>query len=157
VVALKPRSVGTVRLRSSEPADAPFIDPGYLTDPEGEDLRVLVAGTRLAHRVFHAPALAPYLGAPLAAPERIDDDEDVARFVRGIVETVYHPAGTCRMGGDEMAVVDPQLRVRGLAGLRVVDASVMPSMVRGHPNAAVVMIAEKAADLVRGVGGKEHQ
>ena len=149
-VALQPKSVGAVTLRSADPFDKPHIQLNYLSDPEGEDLRVLCHGVRLAHDIASSPPLAEFRGDTLIPNGPLDTNEQIQRFVRGYVETVYHPVGTCRMGTDDEAVVDPELRVRGLDGLRVVDASVMPSIVRAHPNAAIIMIAEKAVDLIAG-------
>jgi choline dehydrogenase len=148
-VALHPRSVGSVMLRSADPFEPPIIDPAYLTDPEGEDARVLAYGLRLAQTVAKARALDGYRGELLFPSGTIESDEEIYRFIAWSLETIYHPAGTCRMGQDRMAVVDPVLRVRGIDRLRVVDASVMPRLVRAHPNAAIIMIAERAADLIR--------
>ncbi|MGQ0805581.1 MAG: GMC family oxidoreductase [Actinomycetota bacterium] len=148
-VALQPRSVGELTLHSADPLDPVDLDPRCLSDSEGEDLRVLVEGLRLARRIFDAPALAPYVGDPLEPLTRVDTDESLAAHVREQAETLYHPVGTCKMGVDEMAVVDAELRVHGAESLRVVDASVMPTIVRGHTHAPTVMIAEKAADLIR--------
>ena len=148
-VVLQPKSVGWVRLRSPDPFDPPVIEPRYLSDADGEDLRVLLEGVRLARRVLAAPAFAPHLEEELEPGPTATTDEEVAASVRRLAQTLYHPVGTCRMGTDENAVVDPHLRVRGLERLRVVDASVMPRLPRGHTNWPVVMIAEKAAELVR--------
>lgn len=143
-VLLQPRSMGTVRLADADPTRPPLIDPAYLTDPDGADLARLGAAVRLARAVIDAPAFAPYSPAPLRAA-----GEDVAAFVREQAETIYHPVGTCRMGRDASdSVVDSQLRVRGLDGLRVADASVMPRIVRGHTAAATMMVAERAATMV---------
>jgi choline dehydrogenase len=146
VVLLQPRSRGVVRLASRDPFAAPAIQPQYLSDPGGEDLRTLVAGVELARRVFRAPALAGYAGPEL----RPGADVELPDAIRQRAETLYHPVGTCRMGGDDQAVVDPTLRVRGLEGVRVIDASVMPVIPRGHTHAPAVMIGEKGADLVLG-------
>jgi choline dehydrogenase-like flavoprotein len=148
-VVLQPRSVGRVTLRSSDPLDAPLIQPRYLSDPTGEDLRVLLHGIRLARRILAAGALAPQVRAELLPGPDVQDDEGLIAQTRARAHTLYHPVGTCRMGTDDDAVVDPELRVRGLEGLRVVDASVMPRIPRGHTNWPTVMIAEKAADLLR--------
>jgi choline dehydrogenase len=148
-VVLQPRSFGRVTLRSSDPLDAPLIQPRYLSDPTGEDLRVLLHGIRLARRILAAGALAPQVRAELLPGPGVQDDEGLIAQTRARAHTLYHPVGTCRMGTDDDAVVDPELRVRGLEGLRVVDASVMPRIPRGHTNWPTVMIAEKAADLIR--------
>jgi len=144
-VLLRPRSSGRLTLRSPHPMEPPRIDPRYLSDPA--DLELLVTGVRRAQEVFRAPALAREETVPIEpAP---GTETDLPTFIRQKAETLYHPVGTCRMGVDEGAVVDPALRVRGLAGLRVVDASVMPTLIRGHTNAPTIMIAERAADLLR--------
>jgi choline dehydrogenase len=149
--ALQPRSRGRVTLASADPLAPPLLDPGYLTDQGGHDLATLVCGIKLARRILEMPALAGFAGQTVRPSPGVRSDADVAAFIREQAETLYHPVGTCRMGQDELAVVDPQLRVRGLDGLRVVDASVMPAIVRGHTSAATIMIAEKAADLIRNV------
>ena len=125
----------------------PVIDPGYLTAES--DLRRLVAGVRIAERLCDTAALRPYVGAPMAPYPGKVDDETVATLVREHAQTAFHPVGTCHMGSDDAAVVDSELRVHGLDGLRVVDASVMPRIIRGHTHAPTVMIAERAADLIR--------
>jgi choline dehydrogenase len=146
---LRPRSRGRVGLASRDPREAPRIEARYLTDPDGFDLAMMVECARVSRQVLAQPAFAPYRGAPIF-PERDDLDEDaLVAFIRAKAETVYHPVGTCRMGDDADAVVDPQLRVRGVAGLRVVDASVMPTLPGGNTNAPTIMIAERAADLIR--------
>ncbi|MCP5150568.1 MAG: GMC family oxidoreductase N-terminal domain-containing protein [Ectothiorhodospiraceae bacterium] len=146
----RPESRGHVRLRSADPFEHPEIQPNYLATET--DRRVLVAGIRLARRFLGTPELAPYFaGEVVPGPDARSDDEllDFA-FRRG--STVFHLVGTCRMGpdGDPMAVVDPELRVRGIERLRVVDASVMPALTSGNTNAPTMMIAEKAADMIRG-------
>jgi choline dehydrogenase len=148
-ILLTPATAGRLTLRSRDPLAAPRIDPAYLCDPGGEDLRRLVAGVRMARRVFEAPALAPFVDTPRAPGPDVRTDAEVERYIRQTAHSVWHPVGTCRMGTDDLAVVDPSLRVRGLAALRVVDASVMPVIVRGHTNSPTIMIAEKAADLIR--------
>ncbi|MCW2943228.1 MAG: Choline dehydrogenase [Actinomycetia bacterium] len=147
VVLLQPDSVGRLQLASGDAADAPQIDPAYLT---GEtDLRRLMYGVRYAEKLLAEDALKKYIGTPMEPYPGADDDEALARHVRENSETLYHPAGTCRMGTDEASVVDPELKVRGVLGLRVVDTSVMPRINRGHTHAPTIMIAEKAADLIR--------
>jgi choline dehydrogenase len=145
-VALQPHSAGSVRLRSADPLAKPEIDPGYLSAPACNDLRVLTAGLELAHRIFSMPALTQLAGdemAPGGAP--------LQAHIRDTAHGLYHPVGTCRMGSDELAIVDDQLRVRGLDGLRVVDASVIPRIPRGHTNLPTLIVAERAADLIRGI------
>jgi choline dehydrogenase-like flavoprotein len=152
-VVLQPRSVGWVGVRSGNALDPPLIQPRYLSDPDGEDIRVLLHGVRLARRILATASLAPHVRAELLPGHDVEDDEELMALARAKAHTLYHPVGTCRMGTDDGAVVDPQLRVRGLEGLRVVDASVMPRIPRGHTNWPTVMIAEKAADLIRGATG----
>ncbi|HKO34391.1 MAG TPA: GMC family oxidoreductase N-terminal domain-containing protein, partial [Candidatus Limnocylindria bacterium] len=147
VELLQPDSYGDIRLASADPAEPPVIDPGYLTAQS--DLRGLVAGLRIAERLLDTAALRPYVGAPMAPWPGNVDDAKLATYVREHAQTAFHPVGTCRMGSDDAAVVDCELRVRGLDGLRVVDASVMPRITRGHTHAPTVMIAERAADLIR--------
>ena len=147
-VGLYPHSRGRLTLASSDPLAAPLIDPNLLGD--ARDLQPLLYGMRLVRRLFAAPAFAPY-GATESAPgAAVISDEQLTQYIRAEAYTVHHPVGTCRMGSDDAAVVDPQLRVRGIDGLRVADASVFPRIVGGNTNAVVVMVAEKAADLVRG-------
>ncbi len=146
---LRPRSRGSVRLASNRAADKPIIDPNYLGDAEGFDRRMLVECAKLSLEILAQKAFDPYRGAPIfpATPPRTD--AEFLDFVRSRAETVYHPIGTCRMGSDPAAVVDPQLRVHGVDGLRVVDASVMPDLPGGNTNAPTIMIAERAADLIK--------
>jgi choline dehydrogenase len=128
--------------------DPPVIDPGYLTAEA--DLRRLVLGLRAAERLLETEALRPLVGAPMDPwPGRVDD-EHLTHYVRERAETLYHPVGTCRMGSDADSVVDCELEVRGVRGLRVVDASVMPRINRGHTQAPTFMIAERAASLIAG-------
>lgn len=148
VCALRPFSRGSVRLASGDVRDAPLIDPRFLTDPR--DLETLVAGARIAQRILAAPALAALGGTPIYGTAR-DDDTALRALIRDHADTIYHPVGTCRMGDDAGAVVDPQLRVRGVTGLRIADASIMPSLISGNTQAPTAMIGEKAADLILGV------
>jgi len=150
VCVLRPKSRGTVRLASADAFAAPLIDPNFLA--QDEDLETLVRGYKIAKRVLEAPAFAPYRGRELYT-DRVRTDDEIRAVIRARADTVYHPAGTCRMGTDENAVVDPALRVRGLEGLRVADASIMPNVVSGNTNAPTIMIGEKAADLIRASGG----
>jgi choline oxidase len=148
----RPKSEGAVRLRSAKPTDLPRVDPRYLSDPAGEDLAVLVEGIELVRTIAAAPALAAWLGEEVAPGERISSREELERYVRATLATVHHPAGTARMGGphDESAVVDPQLRVRGVQALRVADASVFPSLTCVNPCLTCMMVGERAAELVGG-------
>jgi choline dehydrogenase len=144
VILLQPESKGTVTAVSADPTVAPVIDAGYLTG--AGDLPRLVTGVEQARRLFETAALGRHVAEPMKpAP----GETDLAEYVRATAETLYHPTGTCRMGSDDAAVVDEQLRVRGVERLRVVDASVMPQIIRGHTHAPSVMIGEKAADLIR--------
>ncbi|QOY95157.1 choline dehydrogenase [Massilia sp. UMI-21] len=151
VCALRAQSRGRVSLHSADPTDAPLIDPRFLSDPA--DLVPLVAGVKAARAVLAAPAFDLYRGEEIFPGPGVRTDDDIVRFIRRKAESIYHPAGTCRMGHDPMAVVDDTLRVHGIAGLRVADASIMPTLVGGNTNAAVVMIGEKAADLVLAEAG----
>lgn len=148
VVLLQPRSAGTVTLRSSDPSEPPAIDPRYLTDPGGEDLRMLLQGLRLARRVLAQEPLAEFVAEELLPGASARTDEELAAHIRATSQTLYHPSATCRMGTDSGAVVDPKLRVRGIEGLRVADASVIPRLPSGHTNWPTVMVAERAAELV---------
>lgn len=147
-VGLYPRSRGRVTLASPDPLAAPLIDPNLLSEPE--DVQPLIRGIRLIRRIFASPAFAPYHAREVAPGPSMDSDQDLIAYIRAQAYTVHHPVSTCRMGTDALAVVDPQLRVIGLDGLRVADASVFPSIVGGNTNAVVVMIAEKAADMILG-------
>jgi choline dehydrogenase len=145
---LRPRSLGRVKIRSADPAAPPSLLFNYLKDPQDrQDLRTSV---RLTREILAQSALAPFRGEELSPGANIQADADIDAFVRKGVETCYHPVGTCRMGAGADCVVDEQCRVRGLEGLRVVDASVMPAIVSGNTNAPTIMIAERASDLIRG-------
>ena len=147
VVLLRPESSGRITLASADPAVPPVIDPAYLT--KESDLRRLMRGVRRAEELMAADALKPYVGDVMQPYVGADDEEALAAYVRGHSETLYHPTGTCRMGTGADSVVDPDLRVRGVEGLRVADVSVLPQITRGHTNAPAIMIGEKAADLIR--------
>ncbi|MFJ9038452.1 GMC family oxidoreductase [Streptomyces sp. NPDC102406] len=147
VVLLQPRSTGRITPTGTGAAARPRIDPGYLADEE--DLRTLVAGVRRAEELLADAALRPLHSEPMAGYPGVVDDAALARSVRARAETLYHPVGTCRMGADEGSVTDPRLRVRGTRALRVVDASVMPRITRGHTHAPTVALAEKAVELIR--------
>lgn len=144
---LRPHSRGEVFLNSADPMDAPGIDPRYLSDPR--DLETLIAGSKQARAVMQAPAMAPYNLREMFGMRDGLSDAEWAAHIRARADTIYHPVGTCRMGRDDGAVVDPMLRVRGVEGLRVVDASVMPTLIGGNTNAPTIMIAERAADFIR--------
>ena len=145
---LRPKSRGHVELASPRAQDKPRIHANYLSDPDGFDLKVMVEGVRWSRGLLGARAFAPYRGAELFPGADAQDDAALATFIRRKAETIYHPVGTCRMGRDAGAVVDPELRVHGIEGLRVIDASVMPTLIGGNTNAPVVMIAERASELL---------
>lgn len=148
---VRPESRGWIRLRSKNPAEAPLIQPNYLQAES--DVQTLLEGVRLAQRIAQAPALERYRGEAFLPGAGVQSEADLIAYIREMAETLYHPSGTCRMGVDEGAVVDPQLRVRGIDRLRVVDASVMPEVVSGNTNAPTYMIAEKAAAMIAGGAG----
>ena len=149
-VPLRPESRGQLSLRSADPAAPVRIEMNFLS--RDSDLKLMRAGLRMAREVFRQAPLKPFVAREVAPGPDVTSDADLDAYARATATTVYHPLGTCRMGAesDETAVVDPELRVRGVDGLRVVDASVMPDLVGGNINAPVIMIAEKAADLIRG-------
>jgi choline dehydrogenase-like flavoprotein len=143
---LRPKSRGTVRLAGPDMTTAPLIDPRFLTEPE--DMNTLVRGVSLALRILRAPAMKTYDG-PAIHGNGNEEGEALIPLIRAHADTIYHPVGTCRMGGDSAAVLDPQLRVRGVDGLRVVDASIMPTLISGNTQAPSSMIGERAAELIR--------
>lgn len=145
VCVLRPESRGHVGLQDADAGSPPRIDPGFLSDPR--DLEVLKAGVRIVEAAMESDAMAPWRGRRLYPHD--GTDARLEADIRARADTIYHPVGTCRMGRDAMAVVDPRLRVHGVAGLRVVDASVMPRLIGGNTNAPTIMIAEKAAAMIR--------
>jgi choline dehydrogenase-like flavoprotein len=149
VCVLRPKSRGSVRLASRDARDAPLIDPRFLVEPE--DLAAMVRGFKLVRRILDAPALAAFASTELYTAQ-VRDDSDIERAIRSRTDTVYHPVGTCRMGSDPGSVLDPELRVRGVGGLRVADCSVMPSLIGGNTNAPAIMIGERAAEFMRRAG-----
>ena len=148
VVLLQPESEGRITLASADPADPPVIDPGYLSAEA--DVRRLVTGLKVAQRLLETGPLRPFAGEPMSPWTGSMDDDVLAAHIREHAETLYHPVGTCRMGTGDDTVVDLDLKVHGLQGLRVADASVMPRINRGHTQAPAYMIGEKAADLIAG-------
>jgi choline dehydrogenase len=144
---MQPFSRGTVRLASASPDAAPVVAPRYLTDPR--DLDAIVRGLQIALNIPQATALKPWLAREIAPGPDVRDDAALRAYATASVLSCNHPVGTCRIGTDDLAVVDPELRVHGVSGLRVADASVMPSIVSANTNATVYAIAERAAELIR--------
>ncbi len=145
---LRPKARGTVRLRSSDPDDPPLIDPNFLGHPD--DLKTSVEGVRISREIFSQPSLQKYIREIRFPDSGVKTQEDFEAYARQYGRTSYHPTCTCKMGTDELSVVDPQCRVRGLDGIRICDSSIMPSLVGSNTNAPTIMIAEKASDLIRG-------
>jgi len=146
VCHLRPSSRGTVMIKSRDPLAAPALRPNYLSTEL--DCRTMVAGVKMARRLARTQALTTLIGDEYRPGNGANSDDELLEFVRNYGATIFHPVGTCKMGADPLAVVDTRLRVHGVAGLRVVDASVMPTLVSGNTHAPVVMIAEKAADMI---------
>ncbi|WP_139853003.1 GMC family oxidoreductase [Acinetobacter pullicarnis] len=146
VCLLRPKSIGSVTLRNNNPDSPPVIDPNFLNHPD--DIEELVEGYKMTERLMQAPALSQFISRDMFTPE-VRTDDDIRQALRQRVDTVYHPIGTCKMGIDSMAVVDPELKVHGLQGIRVIDASIMPNLIAGNTNAPTIMIAEKAADMIK--------
>jgi choline dehydrogenase len=146
-VVLQPRSRGRLTLRDSDPRSTPLIDPQWLADPE--DMKTMIAGLRYGRQVLQTPALQQLLEPEGAPGVTIDTDDALAEYARKSVVTMFHCAGTCRMGADEQSVVDPSLKVRGIDGLRVIDASIMPNLPSANTNAVTLAIASKGLDLVK--------
>ncbi|MGE0233226.1 MAG: GMC family oxidoreductase, partial [Flavobacteriaceae bacterium] len=146
----RPRSRGRLSLRSASPDDKPIIKPGFLKDKE--DVQILIRAIRIIREIFTKPAMAPYVGMEILPGRDKTSDDDLEKFIRGHAATVYHPVGTCKMGpkSDPMAVVDNELRVHGIDGLRVADASIMPNIVSGNTSAPAMMIGERVAEFIRG-------
>ena len=145
VCVLRPESKGTVRLASIDPRAAPLIDPQFLSDPR--DIALLKKGVRAMYRIMETPPMTNYKGRD-RNPIDLNDDDALDRLIRARADTIYHPVGTARMGSDDGAVCDPQLRVRGVTGLYIADASIMPKLVSGNTNAPSIMIGERCADFV---------
>lgn len=143
---LRPKSRGDVTLNSADPFDDPKIDPKFLSHPD--DVRDMIEGYKKMMKIMNKPPLSNYTSKHVYRPVDLDDDEDIEKAIREESDTVYHPVGTCMMGQDEMAVVDDKLKVHKMIGLRVVDASIMPTLVGGNTNAPTIMIGEKASDII---------
>lgn len=147
-ILLRPKSRGQVTLASKDPREAPLIDTNFLA--EEEDIDTLVRGMRIARRIVAAPAMAKYSATEQLPGEEVRSDDELKDYIRRMMSSVHHPGGSCKMGSDDEAVVDPALKVRGVEGLRVADASIFPRVIGGNTNAPVVMVAEKAADMILG-------
>ena len=143
---LRPESRGTVLIQSADPLQAPAIRPNYLSTEK--DCEVLVAGMKAVRRIADAAAMRRYVAREVEPGASCVNDEDMLDYLRRRGGISYHPVSTCRMGNDASAVVDARLRVRGIQGLRVVDASIMPTLISGNTNAPTIMIAEKGADMI---------
>jgi choline dehydrogenase len=148
---LRPQSRGEIRLASADPLQPPVMDPNYLA--ADYDLKILIAGLRQGRDILGAQAFKPWLGEERLPGPGVQSNAELEDFIRATAETEYHPVGTCKMGSDPMAVVDEKLRVRGIARLRVIDASIMPAIVSGNTNAPVIMVAEKGADMMLEAAG----
>ncbi len=146
VCQLRPKSRGSVAIGSADPFAPPLIDPNFLGEPE--DLETMLAGFKVTRRLLETPALRALQQKDMFT-EGVETDDQIRELLRQRVDTVYHPVGTAKMGSDAMAVVDAKLKVHGLEGLRVVDASVMPTLIGGNTNAPTIMIGEKAADMIK--------
>jgi choline dehydrogenase len=142
-----PESRGYLALRSPDPLESPLIQPNYLASEA--DVEVLVRGVKIARRLAQTQAFAPFIGAAIQPKEGVWSDADIRAYIRASASTVFHPVGTCKMGVDPLAVVDPRLRVYGVEGLRVADASIMPTIVNGNTNAPAIMIGEKLAEILK--------
>lgn len=144
---IKPHSRGSITLNSADPLEHPAIDPCFLTDER--DMEAMVEGYKAGSKILHTKSLKPYYDSHYLPTERLRTEAEIRDHIRNYMEAMYHPVGTCKMGNDETAVVDARLRVHGLQNLRVVDASIMPTIIGGNTNAPTIMIAEKAADMIK--------
>jgi len=145
---LRPKSIGSVTLRSADPSDHPLIDPNFCGDDEGRDWKLSVAGFHWGRRILQSEAFHGLVESEHMPGPQVESDEDVRRYIREWSKTDYHPVGSCKMGDDALAVVDTQLRVRGLEGLRVIDASIMPTLISGNTQAPSIMVGERGAAIV---------
>ena len=143
---LRPKSRGEVTLASSDPFADPLIDPKFLSHPD--DMKDMIDGYKIMMKVLGAEPFSKYISEHTQRPIDINDDADIEQAMREGADTVYHPVGTCKMGDDSMSVVDSRLKVHSMRGLRVVDASIMPTLVGGNTNAPTIMIGEKASDMI---------
>ena len=141
-----PKSVGYIKLRSKDPLAHPVIQPNYLSHEE--EWQVVLKGFEIGRQIAHAPAFAPYLDKGYLPEDSVQLEDEIREYVRNRIDTIYHPVGTCKMGSDPMAVVSSRLKVHGIEGLRVVDGSIMPKIVNANTHAPIIMIGEKAADLI---------
>jgi choline dehydrogenase len=148
IMVLRPKSRGMVTIRNADPSAPPAIDPHFLE--EAEDMELLLRGVKFGRRVLAAPAWNAVRGPETHPGPDIQSDEALREYIRSSCSTAFHPVGTCKMGKDDLAVVDPQLRVHGISGLRVADASIMPTLIGGNTAAPAVMIGEKASDMILG-------
>jgi choline dehydrogenase len=146
VCQVRPESRGTLRIKSADPSVPPEIRINYLATET--DRAANVEGLKILRRILHAPALKPFVIDEFDPGSKVATDEELLNYCRQRGTTIYHPTSTCRMGNDPLAVVDQRLRVRGIEGLRVVDGSIMPDLVSGNTNAPIIMIAEKASDMI---------
>ncbi|MHA1553208.1 MAG: GMC family oxidoreductase [Alphaproteobacteria bacterium] len=147
---LRPRSRGTVTLRSADPQDTAIVDPNFVADPR--DLKTSAQGVRISREIMNQPAMAKYVKREHFPGDEVKSQADLEAYAQQFGRTSYHPVGTCKMGTDDMAVVDPQTRVHGLEGIRICDSAIMPSLIGSNTNAATIMIAEKASDIIMDVG-----
>ena len=144
---LRPKSRGEVTLESADPFADPLIDPKFLSHPD--DMRDMIDGYKIMMKVLNTEPFKKYIQEDASRPVDINDDADIEQAMREEADTVYHPVGTCKMGSDEMSVVNNELKVHKISNLRVVDASIMPTLVGGNTNAPTIMIGEKASDLIK--------
>ena len=147
---MRAKSEGTIRLRSANPDDLPLIDFKYFTDPEGYDEKIMVTGFKKARKIVEHPEIKKWIEKELTPGIEVQSDEEISEYIRKTSNTVYHAAGTCKMGSssDVLSVVDPELRVYGITNLRIADASIFPTMVGVNPNITIMMIGERCADFV---------
>ncbi len=146
---LRPKSIGEVTLRSADPTDRPLINPNFCGDPEGYDWKISIEGFKWGRKILQAEAFKPFIKKSYLPDDSVQSEEQIRKYIKQWSKTDYHPVGSCTMGNDEMAVVDTELKVRGIQGLRVIDASIMPTLISGNTQAPSIMIGEKGAAIVR--------